>query len=273
MTANIMLAILYGILTTFLVHPWYIKGILKGKTLFKNYNDYYNISLSLRNTLYFIAIIEFFFIFLLTLTSYNCGNSIFFPFIPAIILTAMFAMQIAYIYIVYDFLPFINLKKYTIIAIVTIFLVITFMQSSCNFKNITIPNIYEATESTFNISYFIPRAKLKFDSVADIVCYNDENNDYYLYTNTQSKIGIIDNTNLVNSKSLTINNSLTFSAWNDGIRSIFKSEQIEPYGIIITDKNKVYKVFYIIDTKPFSTKFNFSSFILVDCENKDIITI
>lgn len=273
MFSNVMLAIFYGILTTFLVHPWYIRGILKGKTLFKNYKDYYNISISLRNTLYFIAIIEFLFIVFLTLAFYSSGDSIFFPFIPTIIITCMFAIQIAYIYIVYDFGPFPNFKKYTIIAIVAIYLAIMFMQSSCSLKNITIPDIYEATENKFNISHFIPKSKLKFEAIVDVICYSDEDHDYYIYTDTQSKIGIIDNTNLENSKSLTINNSLTFNVWDDGIRSLFKDEQIEPYGIIITEKDKAFKVFYVIETKPFSTRYKFSHFILVDCENKDIITI
>lgn len=268
MLITIIIAIVYGLLTTFLVNPWYIKGLIKGKTLLKNYDDYYNFSIQIRNTLYILSIICFSFIFLLTLTLYSNGYCIFIRFAPIILITTIPMIQIGSVYLIYEFTPFKEFKKYTL-SIITIFIILLFINIPYKFKDINIPNLNETTKSMLDISYFIPISKIKFDAENDITYYNDGILDYYLFNNdNQSRITILDNKSLKDSKNIFVNESLTLNVWNDNIRSIFKYEKIHPYGIIITDDNTVYKVFYVINTNG-----EFSNFVLKDFSNNSDIII
>lgn len=208
MLITIIIAIVYGLLTTFLVNPWYIKGLIKGKTLLKNYDDYYNFPIQIRNTLYILSIICFSFIFLFTCTLYSSGYCIFIQFASIILIIAIPIIQIGYSYLI-------------------------------------------------------------FDAENDITYYNEGILDYYLFNNdNQSRITILDNKSLKDSKNIFVNESLTLNVWNDNIRSIFKYEKIHPYGIIIADDNTVYKVFYIINTNG-----KFSNFVLKDITNNSDIII
>lgn len=268
MLITIIIAVVYGLLVTFLVHPWYIKGILKKKTLYKNYKDYYDFPLILKNMIYIFSFITFSFIFLLTLAFYSDGHCIFVQFAPIILIIAIPMLQCGYGPLIYQFISIKEFKKH-IILIITIFIILLFINIPYKFKDINIPNLNETTKDMFDISYFIPISEIKFNAEIDIHYYSDENIDYYLFNNgNQSKITIIDNKSINTSKNLFINENLVLNIWNDNIRSIFKYEKITPYGIIITDDNTVYKVFYVINTNG-----EFSNFVLKDISNNSDIII
>lgn len=122
MSCNIIIAFIYGILSTFFITPYYIKGLLKGKTLFKNYDNYYNFTLSVRNAIYCISMVNFIFIYLFTLSFYTLKDFI----LSILMIFYIFPGHIGLLYLSHYFLPISEFKKYAIFLII-MFVIIMFV--------------------------------------------------------------------------------------------------------------------------------------------------
>lgn len=122
MSCNIIIAFIYGILSTFFITPYYIKGLLKGKTLLKNYDNYYNFSLSVRNTIYFLSIVNFILVFSVTISLYTLKDFI----LSILIIFFIFSGHIGFLYLSHYFLPISEFKKYAIFLLI-MFAIIMFI--------------------------------------------------------------------------------------------------------------------------------------------------
>lgn len=264
---NIFWYIFYGILSTFLVHPWYIKGLLKGKTIFRDYKSYYGFSFSQKVLLYIGTIFGIIVLFLSMNSLYIKGDVLMPPYTPHLIIIFIFLFQsINYLIISrnIDSSKFFN-------GYLLIFLYIIIL-SFINFNSFpfrdnkiieNIPNLLEY-KNTENISVFIP--------TNDITTEYEKDNLKYLFKNDSNCSSIT----ILNSKNSTysvINLNENLLSDTTAIREVYPNFMIKYIGITITKDNKVYKTYALFDINAFCYTPTFTKFVLKDCNSSNILTI
>ncbi|MDO4283141.1 MAG: hypothetical protein Q4D02_05825 [Clostridia bacterium] len=272
----IILSLLYGILSTFLVHPWYLKGLLKGKTILKNFEDYYGFKDHIK-----IIYIELVFImigvaFIYFLNYFLNGNLLYPLMLSKILIVTVYIFQLLNLPILFDYLKDkskIRFKKYFFSF--TIIFIVVLSLNICNQKvvnQIDIPDITSFSQDKINIKHFIPSSEISFSSDNPSNVYVKGDANYFLINETDSsKIGIIYIHNPEKSTYISLKENLYFSIYKQ--RSTFPNQIVDSFGIAITEDNTVYKVYAISNFNGNFKKMTFSAFLFKNCESTETIIV
>lgn len=238
---------IYAIFSTFLVHPWYIKGLFKRKTLFKHYKSYYNISLFERNSTYIINIFLMSIVYVISWCSYIEGSYIYYLPSKALIIYILFVQIILISEYKKNFKNFFNPILYRVILIfllIVSFIIILYSKE----HTMTPQELKDYCNKKIDIAYILPNSSIPY--MGDENLYTENNLDYFICNSTnRSKIIIIENMQNKILNNISIESSLTLQAKE--LRDRYPKQRIDKIGIVITKDNKVFKVYHIKEKKPF----------------------
>lgn len=263
MTKNIIWCFIYAIFSTYLVHPWCIKNIIKDKK-FLGRNNRTSFEKFL---ICFFTIFNFFLSFIAFCSIYNSGYIIQFPFTPIPIILCILALQIFVIPTIHIFSINFNMKKYTTITIILSLILISISYSfNKKLNNAELTNIQDISSNEIEITHYIESSKLKN---TNIFSYNSSNTIYFIQNSKKiCDITIVEKNAYI--KNISINNSTnTFNI----IRRLYPNSKIKYLGIIISKQNEPFKVYSITDIEfPYTNNYN-SYFVLYSCNNDEITEI